>query len=387
MTFLLALVLTGCVAPPANSWAGLTLSGDTVLVSNNHSVSAVNVTDGKEAWFFPPNASTSTDLYFGEAAVGEDLILIGSEGPTAQFHGVIHALNADRSVKWCRALDQNGANRTQCELIDGGTKFTFEFSGFGILPPVDNRVVGGITLAEGVAYVGTANNDILALDANTGTVKWRKKANGPIWGMPLMADGLVYVPSLDHNLYAFNATNGEVVWQKDMGASIGSAPALADGKLYVGTFGNAVHALNATTGEEVWQYAASNWVWGTPAVSNNQVYFADLSGNVVAVNAANGTEVWKATVGAAVRGSPAVAGDTLIVGDKAGNLHFLDLATGQARPSVSPQAVQGGGQILSSPLVVPGKDLVLIATYQGSNLLTAYTTSGAFRWAYTPPNR
>lgn len=385
-TFLLALVLTGCVAPPANSWAGLTLSGETVLISNNHSMSAVNVTDGKEAWFFPPNASTSTDLYFGEAAVGENVILLGSEGPTAQFHGVIHALNADRSVKWCRALDQNGANRTQCPLIEDGTQFVFDFAGFGILPPVDNRVVGGVTLAEGVAYLGTANSDILALDANTGDVKWRAKAEGPIWGVPVVADGLVYVPSLDHKLYAFNASSGQTAWEKDMGASLGSAPAVADGTLYIGTFGNSVHALNAKTGDEVWAYTASNWVWGTPVTNNGKVYLADLSGNIVAVNAADGTEVWKVSAGAAVRGSPALAGDTLIVGDKAGNIHFLDAATGQELPN-GKQAVQGGGQILSSPLVVPEKDLVLIATYQGSNLLTAYTTSGAFRWAYTPPNR
>jgi len=387
VTFGLALALTGCVAPPANSWAGLTLSGETVLIANNHSVSAVNVADGKEAWFFPPNASTSTDLYFGEPAVGEDLILIGSEGPISQFHGVVHALNADRSVKWCRALDQNGANRTQCPLMDGGETFTFDFAGFGILPPVDNRVVGGITLADGVAYFGTANNDVVALDANTGEVKWRAKAEGPIWSMPVVADGLVYVSSLDHHLYAFNANSGQVAWQKNMGASVGSAPALADGKLYVGTFGNAVYALEAQTGDEVWQFTTSNWVWGTPVVRNGKIYFADLSGGIFAVNADDGSEIWRAEAGAAVRGSPAIADETLIVGDKAGNIHFLDLATGQERPNIGRQAVQGGGQILSSPLVVPDKDLVLIATYQGSNLLTAYTTSGAFRWAYTPPNR
>lgn len=387
VAFLLALVLTGCVAPPANSWAGLTLSGETVLIANNRSINAVNVADGKEAWFFPPNASASTDLYFGEPAVSEDLILVGSEGPIGQFHGVVHALNADRSVKWCRALDENGANRTQCPLIDGGVTFTFEFAGFGILPPVDNRVVSGVTLADGVAYFGTANNDVFALEASTGDVKWRAKTEGAIWGLPIVANGLVYVPSLDHNLYAFNASTGQLTWQKDMGASMGSAPTLADGKLYVGTFGNALYALEAQTGDEVWQYAAGNWVWGTPVVNNGKVYFADLNGGIFAVDANNGSEVWKAEAGAAVRGSPAIAGDTLIVGDKAGNIHFLDLATGQERPNIGKQAVQGGGQILSTPLVVPDKDLVLIATYQGSNLLTAYTTSGAFRWAYTPPNR
>jgi hypothetical protein len=65
----------------------------------------------------------------------------------------------------------------------------------------------------------------------------------------------------------------------------------------------------------------------------------------------------------------------------------LNAADGQELPNVGKQAVQGGGQILSTPLVVPEQDIVLVATYQGSNLLTAYTTSGAFRWAYTPPNR
>jgi outer membrane protein assembly factor BamB len=343
------------------------------------------VTDGKEAWFYPPNASASTDLYFGEPAVGEGLILIGSEGPISQFHGVVHALNTDRTVKWCRALDQNAANRSQCPLIEGGTKFSFEFSGFGILPPVDNRVIGGITLADGVAYFGTANNDIFALDANTGEVNWTAKAEGPIWGTVLVAEGAAYVPSLDHHLYAFSTDGGQLLWRKDMGASVGSVPAYADGKLFVGTFGNAVYALNATTGDEVWKFATSNWVWGTPVVNAGKVYFADLSGNIFAVSAESGTQLWQAAAGAAVRGSPALAGDKLIVGDKAGNIHFLNLADGQEL--TAKQAVQGGGQILSTPLVVPEKDLVLIATYQGSNLLTAYTPTGTFRWAYTPPNR
>lgn len=382
---LLALAFAaGCSgAPTAAAWPGLAANGQLAFVAFNNKVVAVNLTDGKQRWAFPASPGSNSDMFFADPAVGADIVVVGSEGPLSSHSGALFGLNpADGAQKWCLVFDQKAAQRLNCPMTPTGTKSIFSLGGLlDLMPPVDNRILGGLTLQDGVVYFGMANNNVYAVDAATGAYKWEAQTKDPVWAPPLVAGDTVYVASLDHTLYALNRTNGQQLWAQNLGASLAGAPVLVNGTLYIGTFGKQLVALDANTGQKQWNTDTANWVWSSPAVQDGVVYFSDLSGNLVAVDAAGGAQRWTVTPGAVLRGTPALTADAVIIGDNAGKLFARRRDTGA---EVWSQAVSGGGQLLGSPLVLPDADLVLVAPYSGSNWLVAYTTAGTLKWAFAP---
>ena len=65
-------------------------------------------------------------------------------------------------------------------------------------------------------------------------------------------DGTVYVGSADHNVYALNARTGTKVWSFSTPDYVDSSPRVVDGIVYVGSNAGGVFALKARTGAQVW---------------------------------------------------------------------------------------------------------------------------------------
>ena len=65
------------------------------------------------------------------------------------------------------------------------------------------------------------------------------------------------------------------------------------------------------------------------------------------------------------------------MGDRAGRLFALNLADGSQR-----WTDQLKGQLLTTPIVA--SEMILVAPSSGDNLLVAYTTTGAQKWAFAP---
>jgi len=381
-----ALALAACGAQPLASWPGLAVDQELAYVAYNNQVVAVNLADGKKRWSFPPEGGRGGDVFLADPAVGADVVVVGSEGPLSSYSGAVFGLNrADGAERWCLALDSRARDRlttatADCPLAPGATQAGL----FGIMPPEDNRVIAGIALADGVAYVAAANQRVYALDALTGEVLWTQLVSRhPIWATPVVAGDRLYIASLDHVLYARDRATGNPLWEKDLGGMLAGSPALVDDVLYIGTYNKEVVALDVSGREPVekWRATAENAVWGGPQVKDGVVYFSDLSGGLYAVDAATGAQKWRVTPGGMLRASPAIAGDLLFIGDKDGRLHARRLTDGSEAWT---REVAGGGQLYASPLVLPEAGLVLVAPYQGSNWLVIYNTAGNEPRAFAP---
>jgi quinohemoprotein ethanol dehydrogenase len=128
---------------------------------------------------------------------------------------------------------------------------------------------------EGVMYVITGADDVLALDAKTGETIWeyRSQLSQEIstvccgWTSRGVAvgDGKVFVGQLDAKLVALDQKTGKVVWttqldQWEKGHTITSAPLYYDGKVYTGISGGEfgvrgrVTAFDAGSGREIWRF-------------------------------------------------------------------------------------------------------------------------------------
>jgi len=203
-------------------------------------------------------------------------------------------------------------------------------------------------LAHTGAYDGPA---ITALPK----VKWAFKTGGAIFSSPAIVENLAYIGSTDGNLYALDISDGRELWKFATKGRIVSSPAVANGTVFIESYDGKLYAIDARTGEQKWVFATGgerrfnarhihglqpdaesmpdpfDFYLSSPAVANGLVYFGSGDGNVYAVDAAIGALKWKFTTGDVVHASPAVAGGLVLVGSWDTNFYALDAATGAER--------------------------------------------------------
>ena len=149
-------------------------------------------------------------------------------------------------------------------VADLAPVWTFD-TGMADGQPQAPPIVNGETM-----FVTTATQ-VIALDASTGTLRWRYEHSLPPRvrtphptnrGVALYED-MVYVGTLDAKVLALEARTGEMVWERTIADYrstyyITLAPLVVDGKVMVGTSGGEygirgfVTALDAATGKRIW---------------------------------------------------------------------------------------------------------------------------------------
>lgn len=86
-------------------------------------------------------------------------------------------------------------------------------------------------VAGDTVFVGSATEELLALDAATGEVRWRAPLQNTVFSRPLVADGRVYVGGADYFLYAFDAASGTRLWRDELAAPVTRGPTRVDDRL------------------------------------------------------------------------------------------------------------------------------------------------------------
>ena len=84
-----------------------------------------------------------------------------------------------------------------------GVKWAFHTGG---------QIYSSPAVADGVAYVGSTDGGVYAVEITTGTQKWRLATKGRVVSSPAVAAGTVFVESYDSNLYAIDAATGKSKW-------------------------------------------------------------------------------------------------------------------------------------------------------------------------------
>ena len=142
----------------------------------------------------------------------------------------------------------------------------------------------------GLVYFGTYydDNDVYALDAATGEVRWRYTTGYGVYSSPTVVEGVVYIGSNDGYLYALHGGSGELHWRYFTAGPVESSPTVVDGVVYVGSGDGHLHALDADNGDLLWQAKTGGILRSTPAVADGVVYVGSLDGHIYALDAASG---------------------------------------------------------------------------------------------------
>ena len=233
------------------------------------------------------------------------------------------------------------------------------------------------TVSDGVAYFGSEDSHLYAVDTKTGEEKWKFETGDIIYSSPAILNGVVYYGAVDHlldgYLYALDAKTGEEKW-KFLLDNVELSPAVSDGVVYVGAvdylMDQYLYAVDAKTGKEKWKFmpeydifsspevsdgmvyfgsrdnhlyavdiqiGAEKWKFETgdhvysPAISDGVVYFVSYDHHLYAVDAKNGKEKWKFKTEDPVSSSPAVSNGVVYFGSRDNHLYAVDAKTGEEK--------------------------------------------------------
>ncbi len=211
---------------------------------------------------------------------------------------------------------------------------TWAFAGAGAIPLNGPPLAGdfkttaytigmpvGVSVAQGILYVGDDNGYTYALNAMTGKIVWAHYG----WNMNMsnpLVDGdrvivstgnayfnyektMAYVkgkptvrgPGLN-SLYALDRTTGKELWAYHTPGEIMPTPVDVDGFLYVGTGDGNVYKLDASTGELVWKTDIQSFVsMSSPAAGDGKIFLGGTYPNYFyAVDQQTGQITWKITI-------------------------------------------------------------------------------------------
>lgn len=363
-----AWLLAACGADLTNAnWPGLSAEGDVVYVAFGNGVLAYNVQAQREEWVFSPVPGRLQ--FYAAPAVENGRVVLGDFGMSQGFL-------SPRVVVRAYAVRQSGTNVPD-EL-------------WTVPSIASDRIVAPPLLVDGRAFIGTADNQVVALDADDGTELWRFQTGHSIWGRPSYKEGTLFVASLDRKVYALDAENGRQLWMTELGGAIASSVVVDTDLVYVTSFDQNMHALDRATGRIVWSVKATAWVWGAPVMGEGVVYFVDAAGVVYAVDAENGRVLWSISVEGSVQTTPAFANGVLYVAsDK-------DLESKEPKGIITAISTDDNGRVLwqqepglpvfTTPVVV-GDTLVVVVPPSADTLLIGYDAmSGVQRWKVAPPD-
>jgi outer membrane protein assembly factor BamB len=189
------------------------------------------------------------------------------------------------------------------------------------------NVGGGIGVADGVLYATNGIGELVALEARTGTEKFRKNIGVPARSSPTIAEGRVFFTTIEDRLICLAADDGRQIWTyRGRGAAMAMlgqpAPAFADGLVIAGFGSGELACVRAESGAIAWTDSLAavrgrtsvgdiSAIRGLPVVDQGRVFVMGGGGLTVGIDLRVGRRLWEREAGGSE--TPWVAGEWVFV--------------------------------------------------------------------------
>ena len=242
------------------------------------------------------------------------------------------------------------------------------------------RFGGGVSVENGTVYAVTGLGDVAALDAATGTARWTVRPSGPLRGAPTIAFGMLFVVSQDNQLYALRTNDGRIEWQEGGSIAPGSvfgvaAPAAAQGTIIAGYSSGELNAYRYENGRPLWADALARTsaaatvstlvdIDADPVIDRGRVFAIGQGGRMAGYDLLSGQRIWDMNIGGI--STPWVAGEWVFVVTDDSRVFNISRTTGKIRwIGQLPQwrdAEKKTGKIRWTGPVLAGGRLLLVST-------------------------
>jgi FOG: WD40-like repeat len=324
-----------------------TVAGNTVYFgSNDHRLYAVDLETGAKKWEFKTDGRVASS-----PAVSNGLIYFPS------YDSNFYALDAaSGKLKWKFKTD--GERRFTAKHLHG-----VEPAAERVPDPFDFYLSSPL-VANGSVFFGSGDSSVYALDATTGSLKWKFKTGDVVHASPAYADGTLFTGSWDTYFYALDAETGKEKWRFKTGedheiynqTGLQASPAVADGVVYFGCRDSKFYAVDAKSGRQLWAFSnKGSWVINSAAIKDGKVYFATSdTGLLRALDAKTGGEFFTLDFNHwPMFSSPAIAGNMMYLGSHQGRLLAIDLTTQKLAWYFETDAAKKNGPALTTDQGAP----------------------------------
>jgi outer membrane protein assembly factor BamB len=253
-------------------------------------------------------------------------------------------------------------------------------------------------LAKGVLFALENNGTLVAINAPTGAIRWRRSVGALAASSPAWSGGRVYAvgnqagsagiaSALPGKLWCLDAKTGRVLWATRLGSASESSPLITGGRVYLGTQNGSVYALRASDGRIVWRHQAAGPVKAGLAISQGRLYVGDYSGEMSSLRASDGSVIWRTGTSGRSFGrsgtfyaTPAIAFGRVYAGNTDGFIYSFAASNGQLAWSHAT-----GGYVYSAPAVasLPGMRPAVFAGSYSGQFLALDARSGSVIWSYS----
>jgi outer membrane protein assembly factor BamB len=201
---------------------------------------------------------------------------------------------------------------------------------------------------NGKLWVGTVDGVIRALDATDGSALWKENFETQIFS-PFATDGdLVFFAVEGRRVLAVDTRDYKVAWSFRAAGEVFAAPTLQGRFLFVGDVDNGLYCIEKSSGKEFWRYQFSGMggIFNTPVVGSRLIYVA-IKRTLYAVTR-RGTREWFVSFPRDITSDPSLAGGLIYVPCDDRRVYALDARSSRVRwQAECPSAP-------TTPLVVAG---------------------------------
>jgi outer membrane protein assembly factor BamB len=130
--------------------------------------------------------------------------------------------------------------------------------------------------------IAGARGEVVAIELDTGAVKWRKNVPGGVLSSIAVRQGLAIFTATDSKVRAWDAHTGQERWTYDAKAPFFAGPAVTGETVYAADLHGVVHAVKLADGTREWTLdlgtdpatKAPGMVYGSPIVHRGRLYLA-----------------------------------------------------------------------------------------------------------------
>jgi len=216
-------------------------------------------------------------------------------------------------------------------------------------------VVAPIAFDGEALYAGTEGGAVVRVDAEAGSVRWRRALSGAIRAGPVATPhGLAVVTTAD-TLYLLDRTNGQVRGRLATPGAVLGTPATDGRRVYLSTTNGRVLAVNLPELTVRWERAAGDAVYGAPALSHGTLYVLTRDGHLWLIPVEEPGAATRHALGIVATAGPTPIVPGVLVGSVSGEILLVDRGSGTIL-----WRAQVAGPIEEPPLV-QGRQLVVVA--------------------------